>query len=65
MSFIPCTENCLYQKDGRCRLERVPSMSCLPAGSGCVYRQTPPQPSAAEMAERTSFTGISSNPAGH
>ena len=63
MSFIPCTENCRYQKDGRCRLERVPSMSSLPARSGCIYRQAP-QPSTAEMAERTSFTGISSNPSG-
>ena len=65
MSFIPCTENCLYQKDGRCRLERVPSMRQMPAQSGCIYRCDPSQPNAAEIASRTSFTGSSSSPSGH
>ena len=36
MVFIPCTENCIYQANGECRLERA-----LPSGGtanhSCVY----------------------------
>jgi hypothetical protein len=38
MSYIACAENCLYQKDGCCTLDRVPDRRDAAVSSGCLYR---------------------------
>ncbi len=43
MSLIPCTENCRYQQDGRCRLERIPLSLGAVAESDCIYKLSPTQ----------------------
>ena len=38
MSMIPCTESCVYQKDGNCSLERVASRGTPDdSGAQCVH----------------------------
>ena len=38
MSYIACSEDCVYQKDGCCSLERVPSWQGAALSGGCLYR---------------------------
>jgi len=38
MSIIPCTESCVYQQDGNCRLERAASCGTSEiSGTQCVH----------------------------
>ena len=37
MSLIACTNTCVYQEDGVCRLEQAASGGEMSAGSGCVH----------------------------
>jgi len=39
MSYIPCSEICVHQKDGFCCLERVPDWHGAAASAGgiCLY----------------------------
>ena len=39
MSYIACAEDCVYQKDGCCSLERVPHWQGALQTGGCLYRQ--------------------------
>lgn len=43
-----CREHCLYQKDGYCELERVPSFSSKSpislSAKGCAYQLPPKAP---------------------
>lgn len=36
MSLIPCTEACVYQQDGCCRLARAASCASPGSAAGCV-----------------------------
>ena len=36
MSLIPCTEACVYQQDGCCRLSRAASCASSGCGVSCV-----------------------------
>lgn len=36
MSFIACTDPCVYQKDGYCSLSRAASLG-IPRQGGCVH----------------------------
>lgn len=36
MTNINCTENCVYQKDGKCTLDKVIPKTATP-NSNCVY----------------------------
>lgn len=36
MSLIPCTEACIYQQDGCCRLSRAASCASPGCGVSCV-----------------------------
>ena len=36
MSFIACTQPCIYQQDGQCNLSRSTSPG-LPAHQGCIH----------------------------
>lgn len=36
--FIPCTQDCAYQKDGFCILE-FPAAISEPTANGCVYHK--------------------------
>ena len=36
MSLIPCTEYCIYQQDGCCRLSRAASCAAPGSAVGCV-----------------------------
>jgi hypothetical protein len=38
MSYIACNEDCVYQKDGCCRLERVSDWQGASRTGGCLYR---------------------------
>jgi hypothetical protein len=38
MSFIACAEDCVYQKDGCCRLERVSFRQSAASPNGCLYQ---------------------------
>jgi hypothetical protein len=37
MSFIACTEPCVYQKDGYCSLTRAASCGKAPYSHGCLH----------------------------
>jgi hypothetical protein len=38
MSYIACTSDCVYQKDGVCTLERAASVNSLTSkGNACVH----------------------------
>ncbi len=37
MSIIPCDENCFYQNDGICHLERLSTVSAK--AEGCPYKK--------------------------
>ena len=38
MSIIPCTESCVYQKDGSCSLERAASSGASDdSGNQCAH----------------------------
>ncbi len=37
MSLINCNKNCLYQKEGYCKLNRISSVSNLKSGDCCHY----------------------------
>ena len=37
MNFIPCTDPCIYQKDGYCTLSRAGSGGNPSAHKGCVH----------------------------
>jgi hypothetical protein len=37
MCLIACTESCIYQKEGACRLEQAASAGQTGADKGCVH----------------------------
>jgi len=37
MSYIACTGNCVYQKEGYCRLARVPETPDCVGTAACAY----------------------------
>ncbi len=55
MTLIPCTDLCIYQRDGRCTLSRAGSGGQPEGGSGCVHF-LPHQPS---QQDRQGFPDIS------
>ena len=37
MSLIQCTSDCLYQKDGYCRLEKAAEITTSEKSAGCLH----------------------------
>mgnify|MGYP001017647062 CR=1 FL=1 len=52
MTDINCSNDCIYQKEGKCRLESVMAMS-VSSNNGCAYYFA--KPSVSESDEKTTL----------